>query len=103
MRKSGWVVVSVVLAAVVAPVVALHVGGGGWLREKFLELHGRGAAIHGTTTHHAPGASDVTLPFELVNGHVMIQTTVNDSSVLWFILDTGDKYALIDRDRAADL
>ena len=48
-------------------------------------------------------APDVTIPFELVVKHVVVQVTVGDSKPLSFVLDTGDKYGLIDIDRAKAL
>ncbi len=47
--------------------------------------------------------SDVTLPFELVSQHVFLSVTVNGSRPLAFVLDTGDKYAIVDLDRAREL
>lgn len=46
----------------------------------------------------------VTIPFELVNRHVMLKATVGGSSrPLWVILDTGDKFAVLDLDAAREL
>jgi hypothetical protein len=106
MRK-GWSLVLLVVGAVVAvPAVAVHTGGAGWLRSALLELHGRGGAGHGASAHGgatpAP-AEAVVLPFEMATGHIIIQASVNDSRPLSFILDTGDKYAIIDADRAKEL
>lgn len=50
----------------------------------------------------APSAA-VTIPFELVNKHVVIQVKVNNSRPLSFVLDTGDKFAIIDLERAKEL
>jgi hypothetical protein len=50
-----------------------------------------------------PLASAVSIPFELANWHIMLAVTVNDSRPLAFVLDTGDKYAILDRDRAKEL
>lgn len=47
--------------------------------------------------------SDVTLPFELVGQHVFLSVTVNGSRPLSFVLDTGDKYAIVNLDRAREL
>jgi hypothetical protein len=47
-------------------------------------------------------ASEVTIPFELVNGHVMLPVTVNNSPALAFVLDTGSKFAIIDLERAKE-
>jgi hypothetical protein len=56
-----------------------------------------------TTPKPAAVASTVTIPFELVNKHVVIQVKVNNSRPLSFVLDTGDKFAIIDLDRAKEL
>jgi PDZ domain/Aspartyl protease len=37
-----------------------------------------------------------TIPFELVNKNIYLQVKVAQSRPLWFVLDTGDKYAGID-------
>lgn len=58
------------------------------------------------TAAHAPARADevpVTLPFELVNRHVVLKVRVNDSRPLSFLLDTGDKYAVMDMGRAKEL
>jgi hypothetical protein len=47
--------------------------------------------------------ADATIPFELVNKHVVLQVTVNGSRPLSFVLDTGDKVAILDLDRAKEL
>lgn len=39
---------------------------------------------------------DTTIPFQLVNRDIYIQVSINNSKPLWFILDTGDKYAAVD-------
>lgn len=44
-----------------------------------------------------------TIPFELVCKHVLVRVRVNQSRPLPFILDTGDKLAIIDLDRAREL
>jgi hypothetical protein len=56
-----------------------------------------------TTQKPAAPASEVTIPFELVNRHVVIKVKVNNSRPLSFVLDTGDKFAIIDLDRAKEL
>jgi len=56
-----------------------------------------------TTQKPAAPASEVTIPFELVNRHVVIQVKVNNSRPLSFVLDTGDKFAIIDLERAKEL
>jgi hypothetical protein len=43
------------------------------------------------------------IPFELVNRHIMLQLKVNDSRPLWFVLDTGDQYAIINLPVAKEL
>jgi hypothetical protein len=44
-----------------------------------------------------------TVPFELINRHIVLQLKVNNSRPLSFILDTGDQYAIIDLERAKEL
>lgn len=51
----------------------------------------------------ARGAPPVTVPFELVNRHIVVGVTVNGSTPLPFVLDTGDKVAILDLDRARQL
>jgi Aspartyl protease len=46
---------------------------------------------------------DVTIPFQLVNKTIFVQVRVGRSKPLWFVLDTGDKYALIDLSIAKSL
>jgi hypothetical protein len=46
--------------------------------------------------------NDVVIPFQLVNKTIFIQVTVAHTP-LWFVLDTGDKYAVIDLSRAKSL
>lgn len=45
----------------------------------------------------------ISIPFELVNNLVFLQVTVADSEPLWFVLDTGDRFALIDLQVAQSL
>ncbi|HXM34278.1 MAG TPA: aspartyl protease family protein [Pyrinomonadaceae bacterium] len=47
-------------------------------------------------THPVP----VMIPFELVNRHILIKVRVNNSAPLSFILDTGDKFAIVNLARA---
>src|ERR1700693_3801156 len=56
-----------------------------------------------SNSHVAALSSTVTIPFELVNRHVVIQVKVNNSRPLSFVLDTGDKLAIIDLARAKEL
>lgn len=39
----------------------------------------------------------ISVPFELVTRHIMIPVSVNGGAPLWFVLDTGDKVGIIDR------
>ena len=43
------------------------------------------------------------IPFELVVKHVLLSVKVDGSRPLQFLLDTGDKFAIIDLDRAKEL
>jgi len=44
-----------------------------------------------------------SIPFDLVLKHIVVNISVNNSRPLPFILDTGDKFAIVDRDRAKQL
>ena len=48
-------------------------------------------------------ASPVTIPFELVNRHIVLRVQVDNSRPLSFVLDTGDQFAIINLDRAKEL
>jgi hypothetical protein len=50
-----------------------------------------------------PATQPITIPFELVTKHIVLKVSVNNSRPLSFVLDTGDKYAVIDLDRAKEL
>ena len=43
------------------------------------------------------------IPFEFINRHIFIPVTVNNSRRLWFVLDTGDQFAIINLDKAKEL
>lgn len=45
----------------------------------------------------------VTIPFELANRHIVLQARIDKSKPLNFILDTGDRDAIVDLDRAREL
>jgi hypothetical protein len=61
-------------------------------------LHGQ--AAHDQQADHSQ--KDVTIPFQLVNKTIFIQVMVAHKP-LWFVLDTGDKYAIIDLSTARSL
>ncbi len=48
-------------------------------------------------------SSGVTIPFELVNRHIVLKVLVNNSRPLSFVLDTGDQLAIINLDRAKEM
>ncbi len=48
-------------------------------------------------------ATPVAIPFELVTRHIVLKVKVDDSRPLSFVFDTGDKYGIIDLDRAKEL
>src|SRR6266403_934403 len=52
---------------------------------------------------NSPQASSVVIPFEMVTRHIVIKVKINNSAPLSFILDTGDKVAIIDLKRAESL
>ncbi|HEY5096365.1 MAG TPA: aspartyl protease family protein [Candidatus Eremiobacteraceae bacterium] len=50
-----------------------------------------------------PLNKDVAIPFELANNHIFVKVNVDKSKPLWFVLDTGDKYAIINEQNAKDI
>jgi hypothetical protein len=56
-----------------------------------------------TSSKPALANAAVSIPFELVARHIVLQVKINDSRPLSFVLDTGDKVAIIDMDRAREL
>jgi hypothetical protein len=40
--------------------------------------------------------SEVTIPFELVNEHIVLRAQIDGSRPLSFLLDTGDRYSIVD-------
>lgn len=63
-------------------------------QSRFTEVQSNAAA-----TNPAP----VVIPFELITRHIVLKVRVNDSRPLSFVLDTGDKFAIIDLERAKEL
>jgi hypothetical protein len=55
-----------------------------------------------TTPQQAVRESVVSIPFELATRHIMLKVKVGDSP-LSFVLDTGDKFAIIDLERAKQM
>jgi len=51
----------------------------------------------------ASDKTEVVIPFELISRHIFLKIRVNNSDPLWFIFDTGDKFAIIDLERAKSL
>lgn len=47
--------------------------------------------------------SVVSIPFELVNRHIVLKVQVDNSRPLSFVLDTGDQFAIINLDRAKEM
>lgn len=47
--------------------------------------------------------SPVVIPFEMITRHILIKVKINNSAPLSFILDTGDRVAIIDLKRAESL
>ena len=45
----------------------------------------------------------ITIPFDLVNRHIILKVKVNNSQPLSFVLDTGDQFAIIELERARAL
>ena len=101
MSKSWLWLVGLVAVVVAIPLALVHAGGGGWLHRQLVALHG--GALHASAPHSPAPTDDVVLPFELAMGHIMLPVTVNESAPLSFMLDTGDKYGIIDLDLAREL
>jgi hypothetical protein len=51
----------------------------------------------------AASSATVTIPFELVNRHIILKVQVDNSRPLSFVLDTGDQFAIVNLDRAREL
>jgi aspartyl protease/PDZ domain-containing protein len=64
---------------------------------------GGGSYQFATAAQKSPQPSPVVIPFEMVTRHIMIKVKINNSAPLWFILDTGDKVAIVDLARAKSL
>ena len=45
----------------------------------------------------------VEIPFELATRHIILKVNIDGSRPLSFVLDTGDRYAIVDLDRAKEL
>jgi hypothetical protein len=45
----------------------------------------------------------IVIPFEMANRHIMLKVKVNNSRTLSFVLDTGDKYGIVDLGVAKEL
>ena len=50
-----------------------------------------------------PLSSPVTIPFELVTRHIVVKVRINNSRLLSFVFDTGDKVGIVDTDVANEL
>ena len=61
-----------------------------------------GAGSAPATVQPRPRAP-VTIPFELVNQHVLVKAHVKNSRPLWFVLDTGANVAIVRTDTAKEL
>src|SRR5215203_3546891 len=61
------------------------------------------ALVAGPIAQTGPPAPVATIPFELVNRHIVIPVSVNGSAPLSFILDTGADPAIIQMSRAKQL
>lgn len=61
------------------------------------------AAIHSSQGKLTVAPGPVEIPFELVNRHVILKVRVDGSRPLSFVLDTGDRFAIVDLDRAKEL
>ncbi|HXH93927.1 MAG TPA: aspartyl protease family protein [Thermoanaerobaculia bacterium] len=48
------------------------------------------------------GARSETLPFNFDNNHIMVLTTVNGAGPIWFLVDTGANYSIINQSRVSE-
>jgi PDZ domain/Aspartyl protease len=103
-KRTSWLILSVIVVVIAGTFLR---GGGGWIRNRLIALHAGGAQAAALTPR--PGSipsgksNEVTIPFDLVRHHVLLECKVNGSRPLSFILDTGDKYAIVDLDLAGEL
>ena len=58
---------------------------------------------HSSQTSTAATKAPVTIPFELVTRHIMLQVRINNSRPLSFVFDTGDKVCVVDTEVAKEL
>jgi hypothetical protein len=106
MGKAGWTWTVIAIAVLGAVGVSMYSGEGGWLKERLLALHGShaaGAQRPRPIEESSTAARAATIPFELVRGHVVLSVTVDDSRPLSFLLDTGNKFAVIELACAKEL
>ena len=59
-------------------------------------------AIH-TPSKPVATTAAVSIPFELVARHIVVQVKINNSRPLSFVFDTGDKVGIVDTERAKEL
>ena len=55
------------------------------------------------TTPKAATGAPISIPFELVTRHIIVQVKINNSRPLSFVLDTGDKVGIVDTEVAKEL
>lgn len=56
-----------------------------------------------TPARFASGRSALNVPFDLVGNLILVQAAVNNSTPLWFILDTGASHTVLDTEQAKAL
>lgn len=95
MRKGLWLALIVVLSLCLAGIA--------WREGALNSLIGHFMIPQAAAPTIPGNFSDVTIPFELVNEHIMIRAQVNGSRPLSFLLDTGDKYSIVDFELAKEL
>ena len=95
MSRKPWLV-GIAVVAMVAPAAACF--GGGVLWRWPLALRASSQTTWPTSMPEA-----IEIPFDLVNRHVMMNVSVNGSPPLGFVLDTGDRFAIIDLARAKEM
>jgi len=56
-----------------------------------------------TTPKASTASAPISIPFELITRHIIIPVRINNSRPLSFVLDTGDKYGIVNTETAKAL
>jgi len=101
-KRFLWRVALVLVGAAILGAAAVAFGGGRALRKQLTAWYVTSQTSRRTSIPPVAEAG-VRIPFEWVSKHVFLQVTVDGSRPLRFILDSGDRWAVIDLDRAKEL